>query len=199
MQVLNSNQIIANIQQGEYTDIIFDFDETIVHLIIDWSQFHSYMKELANTYWVESERISMNTHAFVEFVIQKFWKEGKNSIDEICEIVESKYLSDIVVNEELVHFIQQNSKKYNFHILSNNMYSTITQALKKMNMWEYFIQVLGRDSISTPKPHPIWIEHIIKNQWWKKENFVMIGDNPDSDIAAASRAGIEGLVINMYI
>jgi hypothetical protein len=50
MQVLNTHQIIANIEQGEYTDIIFDFDETIAHLIIDWSQFHGYMKELANTY-----------------------------------------------------------------------------------------------------------------------------------------------------
>jgi hypothetical protein len=72
MQQFNTSQIIASIESGKYTDIIFDFDETIAHLIIDWSQFHGYMKELANKYSVESERVSMNTHTFVEFVIQKF-------------------------------------------------------------------------------------------------------------------------------
>jgi phosphoglycolate phosphatase-like HAD superfamily hydrolase len=69
--------------------------------------------------------------------------------------VESKYLSDIVVNEELVDFIKKNTNAYNFHILSNNMHSTIDNALKKMEMQKYFIDVLGRDSVPTPKPHPI--------------------------------------------
>ncbi len=199
MSGLSTWEVIEAIKEWWYSDVIFDFDETIAHLIIDWSTSRIGMKELAINYWIEQEQESMNSHAFAEFVIQKYGNEGKQNIDKICGRAESEHLSNIVVNQELVNFIKTSSDQYTFHILSNNMCSTINNALEEMGIWEYFTLVFGRDSVLFSKPHPEWIEEIIKKQWGDSKNFVMIGDNPDSDIAAADRAGIASLVINMHI
>ena len=199
MPALNTKEVITQIEEWGYKDIILDFDKTIAHLVIDWAPFKIQVNDFALSRGIQRERDSMNLHAFCEFVIEKYGYEWKKEIDKICEIAESEYLLNIVVNEVLVDFIKENSETYNFHILSNNMYSTLLHALKEIQIETCFISVLWRDSISIPKPHPTWIEQIIEKQGGKKEKFVIIWDNPDSDIAAADRAGIVSILIDMYI
>ena len=142
MKTLNTEDVIKNIEDSGYTDIIFDFDQTIAHLIIDWSYFHEYMKVLAEKYRLEQERTLMNTHEFCELLIEKYGDTGKKEIDKIFEMVESEHLKDIVINHDLVKFIKENSHKYYFHILSNNVFATLNSALKKLKIEECFDIVL---------------------------------------------------------
>jgi len=71
--------------------------------------------------------------------------------------------------------------------------------LDELELHEAFINVFWRNSVPKPKPFPDGIDKILKLEWWEKNDFVMIGDNPNSDIAAAQRAGIESILINMYV
>ena len=199
MPALNTKEVITQIEEWGYKDIVLDFDKTIAHLVIDWAPFKIQVNDFALRRWIQKERESMNLHAFCEFIIEKYGYEWKKEIDKICETAESEHLLSIVINEGLVDFIKENSETYNFYILSNNMYSTLIHALKEIQIESYFVLILWRDSVSVPKPHPAWIEQIIEKQAGKKEDFVMIWDNPDSDIAAADRAGISSLLMDMYI
>gem|GEM_PF-3769751 len=39
----SSAELIGFIESSDYTDIIFDFDKTLYHLIIEWSSFKNNM------------------------------------------------------------------------------------------------------------------------------------------------------------
>jgi len=199
MDAISTKEMLERIEVRGYKNIIFDFDETIARFIIDWSFFHVYMKELASRYGVEKQREEMNTDGFTNFFIEKYGEEGKTQIEAVFEKTESIHLSGLEVNEVLVNFIRNNSHKYRFHILSNNMHSTLITGLDELELHEAFINVFWRNSVPKPKPFPDGIDKILKLEWWEKNDFVMIGDNPNSDIAAAQRAGIESILINMYI
>jgi len=191
--------MIQQIEKKCYSNIIFDFDETIARLMIDWSYFHIYMKELAEEYGVEKQREEMNTDGFTRFFIEKYWDEGKQKIEAIFEKTESEHYSGLEVNEILVDFIRKNATKYRFYILSNNMYATLMTALWELDLKDAFVQVFGRNSVPRPKPYPDGIHQIIEWESLVRDDFVMIGDNPNSDIAAANNAGIDSILINMYV
>lgn len=199
MTAISTSEMLQKIEESSYTNIIFDFDETIARLVIDWSFFHVYMKELAEKHGVESQREEMNTDGFTRFFIEKYWDEGKQKIEAVFEKTESEHYSGLQVNQELVDFIRNNSEKYRFHILSNNMYSSLIRALWELKIQDAFVHIFGRNSVPKPKPFPDGIQKIMQEQWWETADFVMIGDNPNSDIAAANNAGIESILINMYI
>lgn len=199
MDAISTQELLQKIENGSHNEIIFDFDETIARLVIDWSHFHVYMKELATQYRVEKEREEMNTDGFSRYMIEKFWEEWKAGIEGVFEKTESTHLSWLKINYALVDFIKNNREKYKFHILSNNMHSTLITALKELELEDYFINIFGRNSVPRPKPFPDGIEKIIELQWGDKSNFVMIWDNPNSDIAAANTAWIASILINMYI
>jgi len=157
------------------------------------------MKQLAEKYNVEKEREEMNTDNFTRFFIEKYGDTWKSEIDAVFEKTESQHFSGLEINHVLVDFIKNNSEKYRFYILSNNMYSTLMMALQELDLKEDFINIYGRNSVPRPKPYPDGINQIIEWESIARENFVMIGDNPDSDIAAANNAGIDSILINMYI
>lgn len=199
MKAVSTSQLIKTIEENTYTNIIFDFDETIARLIIDWAHFHTYMKQLAEEYWVEKQREEMNTDGFTRFFIEKYWDDWKSKIEGVFEKTESEHYAWLEVNQLLVKFIKDNSHKYTYHILSNNMYSTLTRALKELDLQDYFVNIYWRDSVPKPKPYPDGLDEIIKKQSWSKEDFVMVWDNPNSDIAAANTTWIDSILINMYI
>lgn len=199
MEAISTSEMLDKIESGNYSDIIFDFDETIARLVIDWNYFHVYMKQLAEEYWVEKQREEMNTDGFSKFFIEKYWSEWKSKIEEVFEKTESTHLSGLQVNDLLVKFIRNNENKYTFHILSNNMHSTLVTALWDLELSGCFTQIYGRNSVPRPKPFPDGIEQVMGKQGWRKCDFLMIWDNPNSDIAAANNAGVESILINMYI
>ncbi len=199
MKTYNTQQLIEHLENSDYTDIIFDFDATIAHLIIDWSYARENMKKLSVELWLQKEHKEMNSHMFAELIITQIGQAWKDSVDAILLKAETDFISDIVENRALTDFIRNNSWNYTFHILSNNMDKTLENAIKKLNIEKYFVNVYGRDKVYFSKPHPEWIETIIESTNKDKKQFIMVGDNPDSDWEAASRAWIDYYCIDMYL
>ncbi len=79
------------------------------------------------------------------------------------------------------------------------MEETIHKVLEDEGMKKYFQHIYGRQSTLFSKPNPEALKMIISQQGADKSNFLMVGDNADSDIEAANRAGIDSYLIDMYL
>jgi len=197
MQRKSTQELIQYIQESDYTEIIFDFDATLAHLIVDWQPFHKDIEDLAKKLWVLKELANLNGHKFAEFILDKYGQGAKVAIDQICAKNEKEHLQDIVYNDILWEFIQEHHKNYTFHILSNNVNETLVSAL--WNKQKYFTHVYGRNRVEFSKPHPEGIYTIMNLQNTPNNHFLMVWDNPHSDGEAAKRADIDYFLIDMYL
>ena len=195
----DTEQLIEFIESSEYTDIIFDFDETIVQLLVDWSVLGEDRQKVAERLNHLKERKEMWNYKFQDFLIEKYWPDMKKELDGYSLHAETDHLLGVNENQLLIEFIKENYKKYKFYIVSNNMNVTITQMVKELGLEECFHSIIWRDDVSFPKPRAEGIEKTIKDAKWKKENFLMIGDNPISDWAAAEAAGVDSIIIDMHL
>ena len=192
-------ELIEFIESSDYTDIIFDFDETIVQLLIDWSYLKIDREQLAKRYEEEQYLKENGWYAFDKMLVEKYSEEWKKDLDKMFAAAEENHFLGLNENTDLIHFIKENAKKYNFYVLSNNTQNTLYKAISELEMTKYFHIVLWRDNVSAPKPNPEGIETIIKSQKLKKESTLMVGDSETSDIAAANRAEIDSFLIDMHL
>ena len=195
----DTQELIEFIESSEYTDIIFDFDETIVQLLIDWSYLKMDREQLAKTYKQESYLKENGWYAFDKMMVEKYWEEGKKDLDKMFSAAEDNHFMGMVENELLIEFIKNNARQYNFYVLSNNTQNTLHKVITELEMNKCFHIVLWRDNVSAPKPNPEGINAIITSQKLKKENTLMVGDSEWSDIAAANREEIDSFLIDMHL
>lgn len=199
MKKKSSAELIQYIKESNYTDIIFDCDETILHLIIDWSYAHEKYQELSRELWLEKEYDSMGVNEFLEFVLVEKWLDHREKINSICRYCEDHYYSKTVLNHVLLNFIKEHFRDYNFYVLSNNMESTVYREIEKVWLEKCFKRIFCRDSLTFAKPNPEWINFVIDMSKAEKKDILMVWDNPGSDGRAAGRAGIDYCLIDMYI
>jgi len=195
----DAQQLIVFIESSEYTDIIFDFDETIVQLLIDWSYLKMDREQLAKIYEEEPFLKENGWYSFDKMLVEKYWERGKKDLDKMFSAAEDNHFMGMVENELLIEFIKNNAQQYNFYVLSNNTQNTLYKVISELEMTKCFHIVLWRDNVSAPKPNPEGINTIIKSQKLKKENTLMVGDSEWSDIAAADRAEIDSFLIDMHL
>ena len=195
----DTEELIKFIESSQYTDIIFDFDETIVQLLIDWSYLKIDREQLAKKYDEENYLKENGWYAFDKMLVEKYSEAWKIDLDKMFMTAEENHFLGLNENTDLIAFIKENAKKYNFYVLSNNTQNTLYRVISELEMTKCFHIVLWRDNVSAPKPNPEGIETIIKSQQLKKENTLMVWDSETSDIAAAERAEVDSFLIDMHL
>ena len=173
------------------THLIFDLDETILHLIMPWNEWErdieDQLKKIDGKIFNDYKNRKINLNQMQNAYISSH-PQTKNLIVRNNENFESKYLKEIRVNQKLVNLIK-NLKGYQLSIWSANSKSTIKKTLKKVDILEKFKKLITRDDVDFLKPDSQGFNKIWDHKT-PKSKYVFIGDSTN-DKNSAHAAGID--------
>lgn len=177
--------------------LIFDFDETIDTLQMDWSQFFTQQLETArqidpNIQVLPKER----GYQLQNRVISQFGKSANSLFIELSHRYERKYYLGHTPHYSVIDFIIQNQDTYTFFMWTNNHRETIVPILEELGLDGAFAKIVSRDVVAFPKPHPYGFS-LIHTEGSKKSEYVMIGDSLN-DLRAAKGAKIDFIHVEYF-
>lgn len=178
--------------------IIFDLDETLLTLHIDWSRFRlDIRQEVALFDKAIIKQIPNKSGSGVVVYNQAIIKHGAKArkvIIDFCKNYELNNLDGFTINKSLVDFIKENSNKYNLYIWSSNNRKTVIPIVKKVKIFSHIKKIVTKEEVDLLKPYPdgFYLIYDYVNQ--QRKDYLMVGDS-SHDKFAAKAAGIDFLRI----
>ena len=160
--------------------IIFDMDGTLInsgHAIANTVNYvrenlglekfeHDFILEHVNDININSAEFFYNQKEFTPLVTNLF----EEYYNQNC-------LNDLVIYDGIKDILDDFKNDFKFCIAT------------------YFSTILGYNDVAKPKPNPDMVNVLLDKYNTKKEKTKLIGDS-NKDIAAAKKAGIEGILVN---
>ena len=166
--------------------IIFDLDETLFFLHIDWNifkqKFRWYMKSI-DPEFEKRYPINWNIIDTVTKATKVYWKWALDISYKTSQEVELPNMKWFWINTEIINFIKNNNSDYRFYIWSSNMMDTIKYVLQKTNMEKYFEKIIDKSSVMFMKRNIEWFEKIY-NPKYQKSDYLMVWDSKYDKLAA---------------
>ena len=188
-------QFKAYLQKKNKKHVILDFDQTIATLLMsdNWQEWKIRMHKLLQSYDasfspVSETEIMRRTNALID-------KHGAILSQQMKKINEAYELAHTVGyerNNELIQII----KTLDFctwSIWSSNSESTLTKAVRELDIAHHITTIISRDHVLKIKPDTEGF-HLINPRKDSSSEFLMIGDS-EFDKLAAQNAGIEFLFV----
>lgn len=171
---------------------IFDLDDTLGHLWIDW---HVSVKNEVLKY-AEKEGLSLDPSEHIVLVAEKASNtpERKKKVDSIFWKYESKCLRnhDFSIYAQCREMLQELRKRgHKVGVASNNTLRLIQGVLEGGELQVDAIR--GRDTVKRPKPHPDMIFGIMDELKAGREDVVFVGDS-FTDEGAGKAAEVHTLI-----
>lgn len=191
--------LIDYLKSASKTHLIFDFDETLLKLILPWEKaIGGIEKELASLdektrrdYHENRISYSLLQNKYVrEFGDKALQLFIKNNVE-----FETKKLEGIILNKELLNFVKDISG-YELFIWSSNTFPTVEKNLKEQGIFCKFKKIVTREDVRFLKPETdgFSLLHDAKTQ---KEKYLFIGDSIN-DKMAAEKLGIDFFLIDFF-
>ena len=180
------------ITQNAKNHLIFDFDETIAKLVIDWTDWHIGVHKILQKYEPEHKLHPHGEYLFVNQFIRKYGIQVSQEIENFSQAYELQSLKSVKPNPEIIDLIYQMSERpeKKLFIYSSNSKKTIDLGLQKIGLDStIFAQIVTRTEVSLIKPDPEGF-YLIYDETVPKEKYLMIGDS-SSDEGVAEAAGID--------
>jgi len=175
--------------------VLFDFDQTLIHLGADWEGLHLAIKEIATRYGQQME------DKWVLRGIGKAFKhltdEGRDSdaakfraeAFERVEFEENRALANSRVIPGATEVVGElHHRGYKLAIVSNNNPVSIRKGLDMFG-FPPVEHIVGRHNGEPVKPSPIPVHKALTTLHVKPANAVLIGDG-EADLAAGKAAGV---------
>lgn len=181
--------------------MIFDLDNTL--MMFDEIYLKDYSAVIKGTY--EDGIKLYNSIGKYEKNVEKY---NKNEIlDFINKDLNTNYSMDTfnklldVISNYWIYFVPSGmddvlkylSGKYELYVLTNWFSDCQSRRLERVGLLKYFKEVVGADKVKA-KPNIDGYLYIIGNS--KKEDVIMIGDNPDIDIKGALDVGCKSILVD---
>ncbi len=96
---------------------------------------------------------------------------------------------------EILDYLKDN---YQLHIITNGFDESQAKKINSAKLESYFDLVVTSETTGHKKPDARIFHHAVEKLNTKHEDCLMIGDNPDSDILGAIRAGIDQVFFNPH-
>jgi phosphoglycolate phosphatase len=179
----SENQIYP--KSTTYKLVIFDFDDTILHLNVDWWAVKEEIISLAKQ---RGENLDFQQHIISLTNTLSF--SMKNEIDEIFYKHESVCVDsqNYEAFPEMIQLIKD-LNNYQLGIVSGNCVNTIKKALSDLGVYDCFSFICGRELVPVNKPDPAPILKTMETLKSKKEETIFIGNSIVDELAAES-AGV---------
>lgn len=96
-------------------------------------------------------------------------------------------------SKEILDYLKE---KYQIHVITNGFNESQAKKLKSSGLDIYFDLIVTSETTGHKKPDPRIFHYTMDQLQTKPKDCLMIGDNPDSDILGAQRAGIDQVFFN---
>ena len=184
--------------------LIFDLDGTLINSALDLALAVNTMLE------------TLERETFAEDIIHKWVGNGaltlvkralsgSRTVDEKLDEVYVKKALKIFLDyyaknlcnatvpyPHVITTLKTLKKKYTLAIVTNKPFAFVSPILKGLRMDGLFELILGGDSLSEKKPHPMPLLHICEKLSVSVEASVMVGDSKN-DILAAAACGMDSV------
>lgn len=162
--------------------LIWDFDGTVVTLDTHWNGMKRDLSLLAG----HSTRGNVPLGDLLQALAIRDLK--KEAFDIVARY-EAK--SGYQANAAVLRFIRQNCHDYRMAVFSDNLRTTVTAILDRLDVLDCFEVLVCRDDVTDPKPSPEGLKAIYNHLPVKdKGRYLMIGNSPE-DRLSARRFGID--------
>ena len=212
----------------EYTDIFIDFDDTLYDTHgnsvialrelfneMNFAQWFDDPEVFYTAYWnAKNTNIRLWTqyakgeitrdHLIVErFRHPLSLGEGLNPTVEYCLQTSDRFLQLCAVKPGLVDGARElmdylKAKGYRMHMCSNGFHEVQYKKLRACGLEKYFDNIILSEDAKVNKPAKEFFEYAFRVTGAKPETTLMIGDNFQTDIMGAMRAGIDAVFFNRY-
>ncbi|MFA6136947.1 MAG: HAD hydrolase-like protein [Sulfurimonas sp.] len=96
-------------------------------------------------------------------------------------IIEQKLYDKSNLMKETLHFIENNYRKYNFHIVSGAEHNELNELCKYFELSKYFKSIDG-----SPTKKEVLVKNVLEKYEYKKEETALIGDAMTDYYASAA-------------
>lgn len=207
--------------KNNYLHILFDLDQTLwdfkknsldvinklfleleleKHGIKNIDSFIEIYKPVNDVLWAnyragKIDKLELNRNRFI------------NTLKEFCDVSEllGTRMADLYIKyspENVTLFpdaeiiLEYLSAKYELHIITNGFREIQIPKLKSSGLEKYFKEFVFSEDAGCLKPDKRFFEYFINRVGAKKEECIVIGDDPESDILGAANAGIKQIWLN---
>lgn len=182
--------LVNYLKTHQKTHLIFDFDETLVHVLLPWDRWEEDIKDelikIDKSIYSKYKRRRINLSQLENAYISKY-PQTKDLIIKNSVNFETKYLKEVVPNKKLISFIKY-AGDYKKFIWSSNSIQIIEKGLKKFKIEGKFQKISSRTNLTLIKPETEGFEKIYAPNIPKK-NYLFIG-NSSYDRLAAKKSDI---------
>jgi putative hydrolase of the HAD superfamily len=95
---------------------------------------------------------------------------------------------------EILNYLRD--KQYALHLITNGFEKTQWRKLNSSGLNIYFTEVITSEGSNSVKPQKEIFDFALQKTGARKEQSIMIGDNPDADIGGAVNAGWDSIFVN---
>jgi HAD superfamily hydrolase (TIGR01509 family) len=170
--------------------IIFDLDDTLIHLEVDWAKVKSEVFSLAKKNGME---LDLAQHLIPMSNLVAARPDLKSGVDEIYRKNEAGCIlkKSYKVYPDMIALVRELKKKeFKLAIASGNHSKNIEDILRHLNLSGHFDVICGRDRAKRGKPFPDQLTVIIQKTKISRKNALFIGDSVN-DQAAAKAEGMD--------
>ncbi|NLW14936.1 MAG: HAD family hydrolase [Erysipelothrix sp.] len=181
-------------------DFIFDFDGTIIDTK---TCMESALKETFSFYNIKVtsdnifSRLSMKPEDIFKIEIIRNFDDKMLSefLDMYRKLFLKKRMKEAGLFGDVLSTLNYlRNKNSRLFLISNNSHAETMKKLKLLGIESYFVDVVGSDTLTSYKPHPLPVEHLVEMYDLRKKHLFMVGDAPN-DIKMAHAAHIKSCAI----
>ncbi len=119
---------------------------------------------------------------------------------ELARQIGAEYLELSVIKTRLfpysVEILEYLRPGYKLYILTNGFSETQFRKMKNSGLEKFFDQVFTSEALGYKKPDPRMFSRAVSSVNARKQECLMIGDDPEVDIAGAARFGMDTVYFN---
>jgi HAD superfamily hydrolase (TIGR01549 family) len=188
-------QLQKYLQQNTKKHLIFDFDETIARIEMNWELYHIEMNKAYGQFDLEKKHPVFTQYGGYNDFVKKYGTDTLIDLRKANNAAEQRCRSGYVPYPELIDFIAKD-KKFIKYVYSSNSRGAVVAGLEELGIDDKFVQLVTRDEVTFIKPDPEGF-YLIYDQDQPKSDYLMIGNShADQDMAQA--AGIDFYLIEYF-
>ncbi len=178
--------------------IIFDMDGTLINSgniianTINHVRINSGLEPMEKSYLLENiNNPNINSAEF--FYGTSYFSDEHTKLFE--DYYEEHCVSDIILYDGIIELLEALKDKCDLTIATNASTIFAIQMTKHLNIYNYFIDIIGADKVEKAKPDPKMLNILIDKHNFDTNHTILVGDS-HKDVLSATNANIDSILVN---
>ncbi|MBU0576625.1 HAD family hydrolase [Patescibacteria group bacterium] len=175
--------------------LIFDFDETITRIEMDWSLYYDRLAKVYEKFDPGHKHLVFSRYDGYNDFVKKYGKKVARLVKVANQKYEQEMARGFTPNPELIKFIK-NADRYKKYIYSSNTLPTVLRGVRELELDGCFDQIITRSEVTYIKPDLEGF-NLLYDPSVSKSEYLMIG-NSFSDQNLAKLAEIDFYLVEYF-